>query len=271
MRVTVVRTLTIKSLANSILRSFLLRYGFRTNFNFTDNIEAMGTHLKTDNFKSFTSEIFHQIFKSIGVQVVHSVAHRSTSNSVCERYIRSVQTLLRKVAAEHFNKLNELLVYISYSLNSMRRPHLQNMSPFEVLYGIPNSGILSDVVKHYTPELYEQNIDTEQLHTRLQYVHDIVCEVLPKVRSQKTDSYNKKHAIQRFKVGDQVLKREPVIDINKYSRKMANFYSGLYTVHELVGSSACIYIIIPSFPLFCQRYRGQDTSWVYEIDFKKIA
>jgi len=236
---TPVPNLKAATLAKALLHKWLLVFGFTSHFNFLTDPQTKGTQVRSDNFKSFSSQIYTSLLHYLGVSPIYSVPLRSTSNGIAERHIRSVQTLLRKSAANHWHKVKEILPLIQHSLNSMAKSHLGGLSSYQVLFGVESTNVYTDLIKQHTPDLFHDNPSVERLHSDMHLIHNLIRDHLPKAREEKLKAANEKRKPTNFKVGDIVYRRVTVLDLSTQSRKLANYYVGPLKITKIHGNTAC--------------------------------
>ena len=185
--------------------------------------------LVSDKGCQFTSDLFRELCKLMGIKQLISTPYHPESDGATERMNRTMISILKKMLREkdHHN-WEYLLGPLKMAYNdSIHSSTLQ--TPYYLEHGRDMSSIL-DTALELRPELLcTPNDYISELTERLRYSYHKVREAMVKARDQQKEQYDKRAAILDYKVGDKVL-----LDIRTVKegecKKLTSAYTGPFRV-----------------------------------------
>jgi len=190
----------------------------------------------SDRDKVFTSHVWTELFKLVGVQLRFSTAYRPQTDGQTERVNQCLEMYLRCAVSDNPKQWGSWLAQAEFWYNTNFHSAL-GCSPFKALYGYePTLGIPCPVPPDATPQVSEF-MSSRDLHMQLLKDHLLKAQTRMKLHADKN------HHDVVFQVGDSVLlKLQPYAQsslVNRPFPKLAMKYFGPYTILERIG--ACAY------------------------------
>ena len=97
--------------------------------------------IQTDQGTNFTSKVFQQVLKELGVEHITSSAYHPQSQGCLERFHQTLKQVLRKYCLENSAAWDEGIDWLLFAYRESIQESL-GFSPFEILYGRPIRGPL---------------------------------------------------------------------------------------------------------------------------------
>ena len=146
----------------------------------------------TDHGTQFTSSVWRDTLRDLGIQSIHSTIRHPQSNP-SERIMRELSRLFRVYCRNNHRSWIEVLPYINEWLNSVPHDSIR-ITPYEAQFGEKPTGILSGLERPEIARGYRTNLTV------------ILDELIKKGRSRITKAKKKGHL---FKANQKVLLRVP--------------------------------------------------------------
>lgn len=189
----------------------------------------------SDRDKIFTSRIWTELFKLVGVKLLFSTAYHPQTDGQTERVNQCLEMYLRCAVGEEPKQWKTWLSQAELWYNTNFHTTL-GCTPFKALYGYdPNLGI-SSVVSEGVQDLAEDFLVQRAMQFEALKTH------LLRAQNRMKMYADTKRTEASFQVGDKVLlKLQPYVQsslVNRPYPKLAMKYFGPYTILEWVGSVA---------------------------------
>jgi hypothetical protein len=187
--------------------------------------------VQTDRGSNFTSKVFGQVLRELGVQHVVSSAYHPESQGALERYHQTLKNMMRCYCMEHGKDWDEGIPMFLFATREVTQESL-GFSPFDLVYGHTVRGPL----KLLKDQWLEDSIQTDVLsyvsnfRERLHSVREIARNNLENAQDDMKTWYDRNSTEREFQVGDQVLAMLPMPG----SPLKARFY-GPYVISRRVG------------------------------------
>ena len=189
--------------------------------------------IHSDQGSQFTSQLFGEVCKTLGIQNTTTPSYNPKSNPV-ERSHRDLGTMLRAMLEEQpQSDWETLLPSCVFALNTARNRHT-GVTPFFVMFGreaaTPTDLIYGNIPEEQTmsPVEYANNLKG-RLQNAFSYVRTNLQLAVEKCRKQYTQTQRKE-----FHEGSLVWLFTPKINPEK-GKKLSSFYSGPYRVTEKIS------------------------------------
>ena len=180
------------------------------------------TTIVCDQDPAFTSSLFSAFAAEYGIEMIY-VSPTNHKSLKAEHAIKSVSEILIKHLTGLGKNWHEFLSYAILSYNSFDTPNLQNMSPFELVFGHPAKIVPSLEITPANPvtgcfkDLYKK------LRSKLDYMRDNIQQY----RNSRTQRTNKDRTPAGFQSGQFVWLWNPAGAILQTgSKKIANNWVG---------------------------------------------
>jgi hypothetical protein len=201
--------------------------------------------VSSDRGAQFTSAIFTELAKLMGMKQILSTAYRPQTQGLVERYNRTLTEMLRQfVAADQKDWCTYLeLVVFAYrtSIHSST-----GHTPFELMYGrqarLPSHLLLPDVT--IIPESQNDYVDT--LHERLKTAFTHAAAANTKASHTQKEHYDKAaSSTMHLQAGDSVYLQRPSPQAG-LTPKLQPKYKGPYNLLVILGKDGLIRLPPPS-------------------------
>lgn len=202
---------------------------------FTDlvfKLHGLPTVIVTDRDRIFTSHLWQNLFKSLGVKLHFSTSYHPETDGQTERVNQCLENYLRCMAFNQPKKWHSWLTLAEWWYNSSFHTSL-NMTPFQALYGFP-----PPMIAELNLPLNTETTDAVQAKQR-QITTTIIKENLVKAQARMKHYADKHRKEREFAVGDMVyLKIQPYrhtsLSIHRYLKLHSKYY-GPFRVIAKVG------------------------------------
>jgi transposase InsO family protein len=196
--------------------------------------------IHSDNGRCFEAKVVNQLYKLYGIKKSRTCPYTPRSNGQCERYNRTMHSLLRTLEPEKKSRWTEYLQELTFAYNVT--PHSSTeMSPFFIMFGrlpkLPLDAILGTAV----PET--GNWFTKH-HGTMKTVQELVKRKLTSSTEKRRKEYDKGAKEDILPVGSKVHLRNRPPGRNKIQDawrgevyKVEERWGDVYTVKPLQGSA----------------------------------
>ena len=207
----------------------------RLLFDTVVKLHGLPHSMVSDRDKVFTSHVWKELFKLLGVQLQLSTAYHPQTDGQTERVNQCLEMYLRCSVGDSPSKWHSWLPQAEFWYNSSHHSSL-GCSPFKALYGHdPFVGVPVDTPSD-APPLVADFLADHKLHSVLLKEH------LEKARKRMKLLADRSRTDVSFQVGDKVLlKLQPYAQssvVNRPFPKMAMKYYGPFTVLQKIGQAA---------------------------------
>ena len=188
------------------------------------------THIVCDQDASFTSSLMQAFTEQLNIKMI-MVSPTNHKSLLAEHGIKSLSNLLVKHLAEVWS-WPDCLPYAMLCYNSYSTPILDNMSPYELVFG--HKAMISHELE-IRPDVVVSRTFTEyyeRLKKNLKYMRDR----LQKFRSGRTDLMNKSKEYHVYEVGQIVYMYQAKGSIVQTgSQKIACYFVGPLVIYKAIG------------------------------------
>lgn len=158
--------------------------------------------IQTDCGTNFTSRMFEQILKELGISHLLSSAYHPQSQGVIERFHQTLKTMLRSYCVETGKDWDEGLPFLLFAVRETVQESL-GFSPAELVFGHAVRGplkLLSEqlLAEHPTPMTIPDYV--QSLRQRLQHIREVAAQHLVTAQSKMKAHYDKKSVVRSFLV-----------------------------------------------------------------------
>ena len=183
------RTITTEKVVDA-LTQFFTRYG-------------LPRVVQSDQGTNFTSTMFEQVMKKLGICHRLSSAYHPQSQGALERFHQTLKSMLRKYCFDHHDDWDKGVPYVLFATREATQESL-GFSPFELVYGHTVRGPLR--LLHETWITSEERVGlipyVEQFKTRIYNAFNHVKDNLLQVQDRMKKHYNRKAKVRSFNPGD---------------------------------------------------------------------
>lgn len=205
---------------------------------FIDNVfkhHGLPSVVITDRDRIFTSNLWQDLFNTLGVKLRLSTSYHPETDGQTERVNQCLESYLRCMVFANPKKWCSWLSTAEWWYNTSFHTALR-MTPFQALYGFPPPQI-SEVI---LPD--SQNEEVKGLLQRRQLAMQVIKDNLSKAQNKMKTYADKRRKEREFQVGDMVyLKIQPYrhtsLSIHRSLKLHSKFY-GPFRVLERVGKVA---------------------------------
>lgn len=190
------------------------------------HVHGMPRELVFDNQSCNRSALIQELCKAIGTSPIFTSPYSKSGNAPVERMNQTIEHALKHYVSQ---KANDWAVYLPaciFGINTAKHSGSESTA-FYLCYGrdpvFPRDISL--------PLLHDYN--AKHLAT-IQNVRENASALMMRHQDATTDEYNKKHMDNTFQVNDRVYVSFPNLALAGASAKLSAFYSGPFTVVELL-------------------------------------
>ena len=207
----------------------------RLLFDTVVKLHGLPRSMVSDRDKVFTSHVWKELFKLLGVNLNLSTAYHPQTDGQTERVNQCLEIYLRCSVGDSPAKWKSWLSQAEFWYNSTHHVAL-GCSPFKALYGYDSFVGVPVAVASDTPPLLAEFIADRQLHSELLKDH------LAKAQARMKLSADRLRTDTSFQVGDRVLlKLQPYAQssiVNRPFPKLSMKYYGPFTILQKIGQAA---------------------------------
>ena len=191
--------------------------------------------IQHDQGSNFTSKLFSEVMKELGVSQYCSTAYHPESLGAIERFHQTLKTMIRKFCLETQSDWDEGIQYLLFAVRESKNESL-GFSPFQLMFGREVRGPLSVLKDSWLLQGVLKSSPTvsqyfEKLKNTLLKVHTIAMENLRISQIKMKRNYDRKTKVRCFQPGDRVLVFMPLS-----GSSLAAKYSGPYTIKTKVDN-----------------------------------
>ncbi|XP_063846193.1 uncharacterized protein LOC135092012 [Scylla paramamosain] len=191
--------------------------------------------IQSDRGTNFTSVLFTEVLKELGIAQTLSSAYHPQSQGALERFHQTLKGLLRKFCHEQESEWDDTLPYMLFAIREAPNEST-GVSPFELLFGRKVRGplrIIKDkLLDSTTHKLVSVTKYLNNLKATLTKVRTFADNNLHKSQNTMKKHFDQKARVRVFDRGDQVL---AFIPTPKHPLQVK--YHGPYEVVEKVGDN----------------------------------
>ena len=188
------------------------------------------THIICDQDPAFTSSLMEAFTQQLNIKVI-MVSPTNHKSLLAEHGIKSLAGLLVKHLSEVWSWPN-CLPYAMLCYNSYSTPNLDNMSPYELVFG-HKASIAVDLEVQINSVV---SGNFKDYHDKLKKNLAYMRERLQKFRSMRTDVMNRNKTYHSYEVGQIVYMyqaRGSIVQTG--SRKIACYFVGPLIIYKAIG------------------------------------
>ena len=208
------RSITSEKVVDALI-GFFTRYGLPKT-------------IQSDQGSNFTSNLFKQAMKNLGINHRQSSAYHPQSQGALERFHQTLKSALKKYCHENETDWDKGIPFVLFAVREAKQETL-GFSPFELIYGHTVRGPLK--LLH---ETWVSNSEPDELLTyvdsfknRMFHAFNVVKRLFPQVQSRMKQRYDLKSKVRSFEPGDQVLILLPMT-----GEPLGTKYVGPYTIES---------------------------------------
>lgn len=169
--------------------------------------------IRSDQGSNFTSGLFQEVLKELGIKHKISSAYHPQSQGALERFHQTFKTMLKSFCYDHETDWDKGVDMLLFAIREVPNESL-GFSPFELVYGYEVRGPL----KMFKEKLVSQEDQkpvamlkyVTEFKTRLNEAREMAKTHLLKSQSNMKVWYDRKSRTQEFSQGDQVLLLLPI-------------------------------------------------------------
>lgn len=213
-----VRSITSKVITNVLIKLFT-KYG-------------IPRVIQSDRGTNFTSELFSQVMKELGVVQYLSTAYHPESQGALERFHQTLKSLIRCYCLENPADWDECLDLLLFAIRDSKHESL-GYSPYELLFGREVRGplkVLKDTWVHDNDVIPSKIQYVNELRDKIKKINSFAQTHLSKYQNRMKSTYDLKSKHRNFKVGDKVL-----VYLPNQKNSLKNKFAGPYEVLQKIG------------------------------------
>ena len=185
--------------------------------------------LITDNGTNFTSKLFSEVCKMLGVKKVHISPYHPQANGSLERSHRPLGEYLRSFAKEDGSNWDQWLSTAMHVHNNSVHTSTKQ-TPFKTLYGFEFE--MPTNLKRKCAPIYNHEDSSKVLKYQIQRSHEIARENLEKAKITSKKGYDTYTNPKSFFVGQKVMLKNQT-----RKGKLSPIWCGPFVVIKIVNSA----------------------------------
>ena len=185
--------------------------------------------LVTDNGTNFTSKLFSEVCKMLGVKKVHISPYHPQANGSLERSHRPLAEYLRSFAKEDGSNWDQWLGTAMHVHNNSVHTSTKQ-TPFRTLYGF-EFDMPTNLKKKCSP-IYNHDDQSKLLKYQIQRGHEIAKENLEKAKINSKKGYDSYVNPKTFTIGEKVMIKNQV-----RKNKFSPIWNGPFVVTKIVSKT----------------------------------
>ncbi|KAG5866373.1 hypothetical protein JTB14_021886 [Gonioctena quinquepunctata] len=193
--------------------------------------------LLTDRGANFTSSLFKEVCKVLGIEKLQTASYAPTTNGQIERMHRVLKDMLSHYISENQRDWDNWIPFVLMAYRGSTHSST-GYSPYFLLHGrdqvLPMDSMISSGRIRYD---YDDNYASELLE-RLRRLYSDVYKNTEKAKSERVKRYNKKTEEHKFNLGDQVYLKDMAVK-RGLSKKLVRSWIGPYRIIEMIGPVTC--------------------------------
>ncbi|XP_076030368.1 uncharacterized protein LOC143018665 [Oratosquilla oratoria] len=215
------KNISAKTVANTLTNLF-------TTFGIPEEIQS-------DRGSNFTSVLFAEVLKLLGIKQTLSTAYHPQSQGALERFHQTMKSMIRKFCCEEDRDWDEGLQFLLFAIRETPSESL-GVSPFELLFGRKVRGPLKVIKDHLislpSTKLVTVNNYITSLKSNLDKVRSFAKTNLAHAQSVMKTNFDSKALVREFKEGDLVLAYIPIS-----GSPLSAKYHGPYKISKKLSDS----------------------------------
>ncbi|XP_063586255.1 uncharacterized protein LOC134763618 [Penaeus indicus] len=200
---------------------------------------GLPSSIQSDQGSNFTSVLFQQGMRSLGITQYKSTAFHPESQGVVERFHYTLKTMIKSFCLEAGSEWDEVIDLLLFSVRESVQESL-GFSPFQLIYGHEVRGPLKVLKECWLNEevVVPVSVYVENLKCKLKTAISIAHKHLGNVQSRMKETFDKtkKAEVRTFKEGELVLALLPI-----HKQPLCSKYHGPFRV--LKRTSEVNYVI----------------------------
>ncbi|XP_076057166.1 uncharacterized protein LOC143034680 [Oratosquilla oratoria] len=216
-----IKNISAKTVANTLTNLF-------TTFGIPEEIQS-------DRGSNFTSVLFAEVLKLLGIKQTLSTAYHPQSQGALERFHQTMKSMIRKFCCEEDRDWDEGLQFLLFAIRETPSESL-GVSPFELLFGRKVRGPLKVIKDHLislpSTKLVTVNNYITSLKSNLDKVRSFAKTNLAHAQSVMKTNFDSKALVREFKEGDLVLAYIPIS-----GSPLSAKYHGPYKISKKLSDS----------------------------------
>ena len=197
------------------------------------------TDVLSDRGKAFLSGLMQEVGLLLGYRKVNTTAYHPQTDSLVERYNRTLIGMLAKTVDKGGVEWDERLPYVLFAYRASQQLSTKE-SPFYLLYGrdprLPVPSVLSPAKTRTMVDLREYGIE---LHDKMSTAWELARQAVKRAQKRQKDHYDRGTTTLPFREGERVYLYKPM-EKTGAARKLARAFHGPYRVREMGDNTASI-------------------------------
>uniref|UniRef100_A0AAR2K9W7 Integrase catalytic domain-containing protein n=1 Tax=Pygocentrus nattereri TaxID=42514 RepID=A0AAR2K9W7_PYGNA len=189
--------------------------------------------VQTDQGSNFTSKLFNQVSKMLGIKHEMSSPYHPESQGALERFRQSLKSMLRKYCLDSGREWDEGVPFVLFAAREAKQESL-GFSPVELVFGHSVRGpmkVLKEMFQSEQAPVSKHVFDfTSSFRERWHRACDLAKETLCQSQAKMKRCFDKKAVIRHFNPGDKVLLLLP-----SPASSMSSSFAGPYVIEKRVG------------------------------------
>ena len=188
--------------------------------------------IQSDQGSNFTSGLFRQVVKELGIKQITSSAYHPESQGALERFHSTLKTMMRAFCLENEKDWDEGVHLLLFAVRESVQEST-GFSPFELVFGHQVRGPLALLSEQWTnKDTHVSLLDyVVKFKERLHRACSLAKENLEAAQSKMKTWYDRKSRTRTFKPGDQVLVLFPI-----QANPLRARFHGPYEIHSQIDS-----------------------------------
>uniref|UniRef100_A0A0N4Z6B3 RNA-directed DNA polymerase n=1 Tax=Parastrongyloides trichosuri TaxID=131310 RepID=A0A0N4Z6B3_PARTI len=207
-----IKTIQHEEIMDNLMNNVFLRYGFPKS-------------LRCDNAQNFKANSLKELLQKLNIEFIYTTPYYSQSNSICERYLRTLQAGIHKLISMTGKEWDTYLPFLAHVYNANIIDSFQK-SPFELMFSRMPTNTLDLFLRTFNIALHDRDITIFELMEKAQITRDIANENHLQTRLHINDKMQQR-PYYTYKKGDKVFVR------NKTRHgKFENIFDGPFEIIE---------------------------------------
>ena len=167
--------------------------------------------IQTDNGSNFTSKVFRDNMKQLGINHSTSTPYHPKSQGSVERFHQTLKSMLKKYCLDNISVWDELVPYLLFVVRSSVNESVR-LSPFNIIFGHKVRGPLEMLRESWEEEDTSEDFleYISRTRTHLTQALEFAKQHLSKIQQSMKIAYDKKTVSRSFDIGDEVMVLLPI-------------------------------------------------------------
>ena len=167
--------------------------------------------IQTDNGSNFTSKVFRDNMKRLGINHSTSTPYHPESQGSVERFHQTLKSMLKKYCLDNISVWDELVPYLLFAVRSSVNESV-GLSPFNIIFGHKVRGPLEMLRESWEEEDTSEDFleYISRTRTHLTQALEFAKQHLSKTQQSMKIAYDKKTVSRSFDIGDEVMVLLPI-------------------------------------------------------------